>query len=437
MLLPSRALLIALAACLLLAIARAVRPELDGLLQAACLATLAWAAIDWLRARMEPLPAAQRVVATTLAVGEWRHAELRLHWAERVPGRVLVFDHHPAAFAQEGLPATLRPRGLNAQALRYRIRPLARGRHAFGRIALRLESPWGAWLRQAEVSNTEEVCVYPDFAPLARHALRAVDPRQARLGLQQRRRRGQGMEFSQLREYREGDAMRQIDWKATLRVGRMISREYQEERDQRILLLIDCGRRMAARDGGELSHFDHALNATLMLAYVALSHGDRVGLMTLGGPERYLPCNHAAGSVNLVLRETFDLQPTLQASDFEGAAQALLRRERKRSLVVLMTNLRDEDDQNLLAATRLLGRHHLVLVASLREAALDAACGAGLPEDAEAAATLAAAIDYCRRREATLRRLQATGVLCLDVRPQELAVEAINRYLAVKAASRL
>lgn len=247
------------------------------------------------------------------------------------------------------------------------------------------------------------------------------------------------MEFAQLREYREGDAMRQIDWKATLRVGRMISREYQEERDQRILLLIDCGRRMAARESAshDLSHFDHALNASLMLAYVALSHGDRVGLMTLGGPERYLACTHSAGSVNLVLRETFDLQPTLQASDFEAAAQALLRRERKRSLVVLMTNLRDEDDQNLLAAARLLGRHHLVLVASLREAVLDAACEAGVPSDAGAAATLAAAIDYRHRRAATLRRLQAAGVLCVDVRPQDLAVETVNRYLAVKAANRL
>jgi len=231
--------------------------------------------------------------------------------------------------------------------------------------------------------------------------------------------------------------MRQIDWKATTRLGKMISREYQDERDQRILLLVDCGRRMGAKEGeGTLSHFDHALDAVLMLAYVALSHGDRVGLMTLGGPERYLATQHSAATVSRILRETYDLQPTLQVSDFEQAAQQLLLRERKRALVVLMTNLRDEDDQSLVTATRLLGRRHLVLVASLRESALDQAQDAAI-QTAHDAAQVAAAIDYARRREATLRRLRAEGVLCLDVRPEDLAIETVNRYLAVKAASQL
>jgi len=243
------------------------------------------------------------------------------------------------------------------------------------------------------------------------------------------------MDFAQLREYREGDSMRQIDWKASTRVGKMISREYQDERDQRILLLIDCGRRMRARDG-ELSHFDHALDTALMLAYVALNHGDRIGLMTLGGPERYLPAQHAASTVSHILRETYDLQPTLQVSDFERAAEQLLVRERKRALVVLLTNLRDEDDQSLLAAARLLGKRHLVLIASLRETALDLTQAESI-HGAQDAARVASAVGYARRREASLQRLRAEGVLCLDVAPQDLAVETVNRYLAVKAASQL
>ncbi|KAF7600472.1 MAG: hypothetical protein CGU28_03395 [Candidatus Dactylopiibacterium carminicum] len=242
-----------------------------------------------------------------------------------------------------------------------------------------------------------------------------------------------------------------------------ISREYQDERDQRILLLLDCGRRMGARDndpdqtpdrpelgmapsgsgvphtdhtGGSLSHFDHALDALLLLAYVGLNHGDRVGLMTLGGPQRYLPAQHAGSTLNHILRETYDLQPTLQVSDFERAAQQLLMHERKRALVVLLTNLRDEDDQNLLAATRLLRARHLVLVASLREAALDQARHAAIGTPLEAS-HLAAASGYAQRREASLRRLRAEGVLCLDVQPEKLAVESINRYLAIKAATML
>ncbi|MDP5241309.1 DUF58 domain-containing protein [Uliginosibacterium sp. 31-16] len=433
--LPSRHLLAALGIWLALAIATAFLPAILSWCTGVGVVLILWAAADWLLVRAQALPAAQRVVNGTLAVGEWSPVEVRLHWAGAVPAQLAVFDHHPAGFQQEGLPGQIVTTGKNSFALRYRVRALLRGDHRFGQIELRTVSPWRAWLRQAKVGEAQDVRVYPNFAPLARHALRAVDYRNARFGLQQRRRRGQGMDFSQLREYREGDSMRQIDWKATTRMGKMISREYQDERDQRILLLVDCGRRMGARDG-ELSHFDHALDSVLMLAYVALSHGDRVGLMTLGGPERYLPAQHSQATVSRILRETYDLQPSLQVSDFERAAQQLLLRERKRALVVLMTNLRDEDDQSLIAATRLLGSRHLVLVASLRESALDQAQSDTIA-NAHDAARLAAAVGYARRREAALKRLRAEGVLCLDVAPEDLAIETVNRYLAVKAASQL
>lgn len=435
MIIPSRRFLLLLAAWFGLCVATAFLPDLTDWTHLAGLSMVIWAVADGLMAIRQAPPAVQRVVSHTLPVGEWSPVELRLHWSAARPGRFRVFDHLPSRFAQEGLPATVTPKGDNSFALRYRIRPLARGDHAFGPIALRIASPWGAWERSMRLGDDETVRVYPNFAPLAGHALKAVDYRNARFGMQQRRRRGQGMDFAQLREYREGDAMRQIDWKATTRMGKMISREYQDERDQRILLLLDCGRRMGAKDG-ELSHFDHALDTLLMLAYVALKHGDRVGLMTLGGPDRYLPVQHAPSTVAHILRETYSLQPTLQVSDFEHAAERLLVRERKRALVVILTNLRDEDDQSLLAATRLLGQRHLVLVASLRETALDQ-LQAEPVTTAQDAAQLASAIGYSRRRETCLRRLRSEGVLCLDTTPESLAVDTVNRYLSVKAASLL
>lgn len=435
MILPSRRFLILLAAWFGLGVATAFMPELVDWTHIAGLSLLVWAVADGLMATRQAPPAVLRVVSHTLPVGEWSPVELRLHWSAALPPRFRVFDLLPSGFAQEGLPAAITPNGDNSFALRYRIRPLARGDHAFGQIAFRIASPWGAWETSMRLGENETVRVYPNFAPLAGHALKAVDYRNARFGMQQRRRRGQGMDFAQLREYREGDAMRQIDWKATTRMGKMISREYQDERDQRILLLLDCGRRMGAKDG-ELSHFDHALDTLLMLAYVALKHGDRVGLMTLGGPDRYLPVQHAPSTVAHILRETYSLQPTLQVSDFEHAAERLLVRERKRALVVILTNLRDEDDQNLLAATRLLGQRHLVLVASLRETALDQLQTEPVTT-AQDAARLASAIAYSRRRETCLRRLRSEGVLCLDTTPESLAVDTVNRYLSVKAASLL
>ena len=447
MIIPALPLLLAVGAWLALAIAVAIAGAFATPLQWAWQLTGAaialWAFVDFFLARWQLTPSVQRVVSGTLALGEWSPVEIRLHWTDRAPQVVEAFDHHPPQFEQQGLPATLLTQGNNTFVIRYRIRPVARGDHRFECVGLRLSSPLRAWQRSLRIGSPEEVKVYPNFAPLTRHALHAVDYRNASVGLLQRRRRGQGMDFAQLREYREGDSLRQIDWKATTRMGKMISREYQDERDQRILLLVDCGRRMGARDddstqsaSAPLSHFDHALDAALMLAYVALRHGDRVGLMTLGGPERFLPAQRSASTVSNLLGALYDLQPTLQTSDFERAAQRLLSHERKRALVILLTNLRDEDDQSLLAATRLLRQRHLVLVASLREAALDEAQSKQVG-DLHDAARLGAATGYRRNRDAAFKRLRAEGVLCLDVPPQKLAVEAINRYLAVKAAHQL
>jgi uncharacterized protein (DUF58 family) len=435
MIVPARPLLCALATWFALGLALAFMPALQDIWQLAGVAIMLWSFADFLLARWLEPPSMQRVVNSSLPLGEWSAVEVRLHWSGRTPHNVEAFDHHPADFEQQGLPAQLVAHGNNTFVIRYRIRPLARGDHAFDCLGLRVSSPWRAWQRSLRLGTPHAVKVYPNFAPLARHALRAVDYRNASFGLQQRRRRGQGMDFAQLREYREGDSLRQIDWKATTRMGKMISREYQDERDQRILLLVDCGRRMGARDG-ELSHFDHALDAALMLAYVALRHGDRVGMMTLGGPERFVPAQRSASTVSNLLGALYDLQPGVQTSDFERAAQRLLGLERKRALVVLLTNLRDEDDQGLLAATRMLRQRHLVLVASLREAALDEAESQQVGELRDAA-RLGAATGYRRSRDAAFKRLRAEGVLCLDVPPQKLAVEAINRYLAVKAAHQL
>ena len=435
MILPAKALLWALTAWLAAAIAAAFLPLLMPAVSGLGLLIALWAAADWLLVRRVQLPAMQRRVQQTLPLGIWSPVELLLHWPGWVPRQVELFDHSPAHFAQEGMPATVRGEASAHWSLRYRIRAYWRGDHDFAPLELRLRSPWHAWLRRERVGEAQAVKVYPNFAPLARHALHAVDYRNARFGQQQRRRRGQGMDFAQLREYREGDSQRQIDWKASTRLGKMISREYQDERDQRILLLVDCGRRMAARDGA-LSHFDHVLNAVLLLGYVGLRHGDSVGLITLGGPERMLSPQRSASTVSKILNTVYDLQPTLQSSDFERAAQQLMRYERKRSLVVLFTNLRDEDDQSLLTAARLMGERHLVLVASLREGELDAA--QRLPvRHAEDAGLRAAATAYRAQRDAVLARLRANGVLCLDVPPQDLAVDTVNRYLAIKAAGRL
>jgi uncharacterized protein (DUF58 family) len=348
---------------------------------------------------------------------------------------VEIFDHTPDAFEVRGMPRRVSLPAEGWAEVRYEARPVERGLHRFGRVELRIDSPLGLWQRRARLAEESASRVYPNFAALTRYALLATDHRLSQIGILQRRRRGQGLEFHQLREYREGDTQRQIDWKATARAGRLVSREYQDERDQQIVLVIDCGRRLAARDG-ELAHFDHVLNAALLLAYVSLRQGDAVGFLTMSGEARFMAPRKGAGAVTAMLNQLYDLQPSLMTSDYEAAALELQRRVRKRALVVMLSNLRDEDDDAIAPALRLLGRHHLVLFASLREAILARALTARV-DTFERALTHAAAADYLRERALALTRLEREGILCLDVEPPDLPTALVNRYLDIKREGRL
>jgi uncharacterized protein (DUF58 family) len=363
--------------------------------------------------------------------------EARLHLSNRDRARVScdAFDHHPAECTVEGLPRALSiPSGGWAE-FSYRLRPTSRGDLRFGALELRVHSALTLWQRRVRLGEPSILRVYPNFAALTRYALFATDNRLSQMGILQRRRRGEGLDFDQLREYREGDSQRKIDWKASQRLRKLISREYQDERDQQVVFLIDCGRRMRAKDD-DCSHFDHALDATLLLAYVSLRQGDAVGLMTMSGRHLWLAPRKSQAMVNQILNQVYGLQPGLLTSDYHQAAVDLSKRLKKRALVVLISNLRDEDDDTLLPALRLLQKRHLVLFASLRERALDQAAAAPV-EDFEAALTHGAAIEYRLRRDAAFRRLQQGNVVCLDVAPQRLALALVNQYLDVKRRGQL
>jgi uncharacterized protein (DUF58 family) len=335
----------------------------------------------------------------------------------------------------EGMPFALRvPAGGFAQA-RYRLRPTERGDLAIEPAEARVASPFGLWETTSRIGPTQVLRCYPDFAELADYALFATENRLSRIGVLRRRRRGEGLEFHQLRDYHEGDALRQIDWKATSRRGRLIAREYEDERDQQIVFLIDCGRRMIARDA-RLSHFDAVLNAVLLLAFVALRQGDAAGLMTFADEAaRFVPARKSRSTLNLFLNTLYDAQPTLRPPDYHAAAIELSRRLKRRSLVVVVSNLRDEDEETLLPALALLKRKHLVLFANLRESVLDNVRTAPV-RDLEDALRYSAGALYERDRAAAMRKVEASGAMLLESVPERLAVSLVNRYLDLKRSGR-
>ncbi len=393
------------------------------------------AAIDLFKVSRQLDISVARTVSGSLALGVWSEVRLRLQQAAGSPVAVEVFDYFPPHTEVRGMPIKIHIPAGSWVEVSYEIRPTERGEQCFASTRLLVMSAWGLWRRIRKVGASECVKVYPNFAAVTRYALLATDHRLSRMGIRLRQRRGEGLEFHQLREYRTGDMLRQIDWKATSRLKKLISREYQDERDQQVVFMIDCGRRMHAKDG-ELSHFDHALNAVLLLAYVALRQGDTVGLIAFGGRPCYLPPRKGANVINSLLDAVYDLQATTRSPDFLQASTDLMKRLKKRSLVVLVTNLRDEDNAELLPALHLMRQRHLVLLASLQERVINDVLVEPVKDFNDALRNSATHIYLADRRRAH-DAIRANGVLTVDVEPEKLPVALVNRYLDIKRSGRL
>lgn len=395
----------------------------------------AFALADWWLLTRLPDPTITRSMGRTLPLGVWTPVKLGLHNGSGQWLRLAVHDLHPAEMAVEGLPRTLRIAPRQGARISYRLKAPRRGDFPLPGCAISLHSPLGLWAQGRTLPPGETLRVFPNFAEISRYTLLAASDQLSQLGLRRLQRRGTGAEFHQLREYREGDTLRQIDWKATARMHKLISREYQDERDQRLLFLLDCGRRMRHRDNGR-AHLDEALNALLLLAYVAVHQGDAVGLMTYGGPRRWLAPRKDPDTVQRLLEQTYDVQPSLDASDPLGAAKELMQSMPRRALVVIITNSRDEDQPGLEEAARLLRRRHLVVVADLRESALDQTLEKPV-EDLTDALRFHAVQAWLEARGIHQERLRHIGVHALDLLPAQLPIALVNRYYDIKRAGAL
>jgi uncharacterized protein (DUF58 family) len=438
---PSRLLLIWLAILLAIGIVlgalRALDIEVPSSLHAInwglLLALLALAILDAIRLKRLPTPRIQRQMPGSLALGRWGEVRLEIEHDFAQPLNIQLFDHVPDGLSFENLPLSVELQPGQHSQIGYRLRPLKRGHFIFEYCEISLPSPLGLWSDKRLLNVADSTRVYPDFARLYGGQLLAVDNWLSQLGVRQRQRRGLGLEFHQLREFREGDSLRQIDWKATARQRTPIAREYQDERDQQIIFMLDCGRRMRSQDD-ELSHFDHALNACLLLSYIALRQGDAVGLSTFASDRpHYLAPVKGTDQLKVLLNTVYDLNSTQRPADYQAAANQLLARQKRRALVVLVTNLRDEDDEELLTAVKRLGKQHRVLVASLREDLLDNLRHAPVQTLPEALA-YCGTVDYLNERAELHERLSAHGVPVVDARPAELGAELVTRYLGWKKA---
>lgn len=394
------------------------------------------AAIDALLALRLRAPDVERTVPGSVSLSTWVDVHLTFRNGNgRRPLKIRAYDHHPQTVTVEGLPQDLTLKPGHFVDASYAMRPSERGPVTFPACELRIASLFGLWWRRRRVPLESEVRVYPNYSTISKLLAVEVDNRLSLAGVRLTRRRGEGIEFHQLRDYRDGDSLRAIDWKATARMRRLIAREYKDERDQQVVFMLDAGRRMIAKDA-ELSHFDHALNAMLLLSYVALRQGDAAGVMTIGEQRTWLPPSKGVGAINGILNHVYDKQPQPIEIDFVAAATELAVRQRRRSLVVILTNVREEDSQDLRTTTELLKRRHLVILGSLRERILDESLDQGI-HGFNDALLYAATNQYVELRRESQDLLRAGGVFVEDCLSEELPASITNRYLAIKRSGML
>ncbi len=346
---------------------------------------------------------------------------------------VMVHDEPPQPSRWFDLPLTLELPPQRTVTANYGLEPHHRGRNAFGTLSLRMVSRLGLWLLQDDRPLPQAVKIYPDIQSVRQVELLARQNRLAEAGVRLSRLRGRGSEFDRLREYRREDEYRNIDWKSTARHQNLISREYVVERNQNVLLLLDTGRSMC-NDFEGVSHFDRALNAAMLLAYVALRQGDTVGLLAGGASvDRWVKPVRGRGGVEKLIGQVYDLVPNYGATDYDRLFRELRQRYRKRSLVILVTHALDDVHLRTIADSLKQWRQpHLVLAAFLKNVALEDRAAA-IPESDLDAYQIAASAEMSAAQRDALAGVQQAGLLMIDCLPEELSSRLISRYLDIKA----
>ncbi|HSJ44755.1 MAG TPA: DUF58 domain-containing protein [Euzebyales bacterium] len=341
---------------------------------------------------------------------------------------------------------TVPPRGRVRRSVE--LRPTRRGRFVLDRITVRVAGPWGLAARQRWRSEPAVITVYPMFRSQPQIELRLRRAQQLQLGERSVRQRGGGLDFDGLREYTVDDEVRQIDWAATARSPHAVVRTYRAERNQTVLVLVDCGRTMAALVGGAMAgatgdpgpipRLEHAIEAAQGVTRLATGLGDRVGMIAFADRVlTTLPPRSQADQLRRVTLELAGIEARLVESDHHAAFVAALSRFPRRALLLVLTELANEAAvQTLLPALGLVRRRHLVVVGSVRDPLVES-WRTGAADTVERTYRRAAAIRTLDQRAATAARLRAAGATVVDAVPGGLATGLADAYLDTKAAGRL
>ena len=380
---------------------------------------------------------ARREIAERLSLGLENPIEVVVRNGSARALALRVRDELPPELPSSRLLLGGRVRARDETRLRYTVTPPRRGDFLFGRIVVRWRGALGLAWRQRAFAAEQTIKVYPNLRDLRRYDLLVRRGLLSDAGSRLARRFGPGTEFERLREYVPDDEYRRINWLATARRGLPIANEFETERSQNVLVMLDSGRLMAAVADG-LTKLDHALNAGLLLTYAASLRGDRVALLSYAdGVSSFLPPRRGRRAFLEILDRLYRLQAEPTESDHAAAFTYLAARNPRRSLLVLFTDLSDPEPARALTAhlARASGRH-LVAVCTVSDPALTEPAERPA-RDAQQLYEKLVAQRLLEERRQVLRGLALRGVITLDVQADRLSAQVVATYLELKARGRL
>ncbi len=409
------------------------QPLLRWLTLAYDLALISAAIFDAWNSRLPAPVRIERHFGGRFAVGA--ETEVRLEIANHTAREIslIVKDEYPPQMKLSGArEARVDVKAQTSAALVYELTPPKRGRFEFGSIAVRFLSRWRLVWGQTRVDASIAVKVYPNMRRAREVELRALGTRSFVAARRKSQWRGEGREFESLRDYVRGDEMRHISWTATARRGRLVTRQYQMERDQTILIMLDAGRLMTARIESE-TKLDSAVHAALALMSAAARAGDNAGLLVFGRRVKaFLPPKRGAEHLDAALEALHAIEPEMIEPSYSRAFEFAAANSRRRSLVVVLTDLVDEEgSRELLTSLKLLRPRHLPLVVTIADRDLKAVVRE-MPENERELFTQSVAEEIMYQREAALRLVESQGGLALDVTAAALAPKLLETYLRVK-----
>lgn len=409
------------------------RPILAWLAFAYDIIIIAAAVFDVWNSKLSKGVRIERHFGGRFAVGA--ETDVRIEVANRTPRDValIVKDEYPPQMKLSGeREARFEVEAQTSASMIYQLKPPKRGQFVFGHIAVRHLSRWRLAWRQTIAGEPVTVKVYPNMRRAREAELKALGTRSFVAARRKSQWRGEGRDFESLRDYVLGDEMRHISWTATARRGKLVTRQYQMERDQTILIALDAGRLMTGRLENE-TKLDLAVHAALALMSAAARAGDNAGLLVFGRRiKAFLPPKRGAEHLDAALEALHAIEPEMIEPSYSRAFEFVSANSRRRSLVVVLTDLVDEEGSSeLLTSLKLLRPRHLPLVVTIADRDLKAVVREP-PETETELFTQSVAEEIMHQREAALRLVESQGGLALDVTAAALVPKLLETYLRVK-----